>query len=70
MAVLDHVGSFGPSLLSRLSNGARSFLQTFVDARTRSAQFEYYQNLSDSELAAKGLRREDIALHIFRDLCI
>ncbi|MGB7316906.1 MAG: DUF1127 domain-containing protein [Planktotalea sp.] len=67
MAVLDFSAHGAASLRSRIAAGLRSGLESFVRARTRAAEFEYFQNLSDSELAAKGLRREDIAMHIFRD---
>lgn len=67
MAALDHTGSIGPSFLTRIANGARSFLDSYIEARSRSSEFAYYASLSDSELAAKGLRREDIPMHVFRD---
>ena len=70
MAVLDHARAHGPSLLFRIRHALHRAFDSFVAARTRSAEFEYYNGLSDSALAEKGLRREDIALHIFRDYCI
>jgi len=37
-------------------------------ANVRVAQIEALQGLSDEQLAAKGLRREDIARYVFRDM--
>lgn len=70
MAVLDSVSSTGPSLFSRIGGALSNALESYAAARMRTAEFEYYNNLSDAELADKGLRREEIAQHIFRDLYI
>lgn len=34
---------------------------------TRMRQIEHLTSLSDAELATKGLKREDIVRHVFRD---
>lgn len=37
-------------------------------ANERAREFENLQALSDGQLATRGLRREDIARHVFRDI--
>ncbi len=39
-----------------------------AERHSRRDQIEYYQAMSDEELHAHGLRREDIAHYVFRDL--
>lgn len=69
MAAIDHTSApRSASLLSRIGASLRHALDSYVEARSRSAEFNFYNNMSDSELAAHGLRREDIARHVFRDL--
>ncbi len=70
MAVLDFASSTGPSIFSRIGAALSNMFESYAAARMRTAEFEYYNNLSDVELAEKGLRREEIAQHIFRDLYI
>ena len=43
-------------------------LVTLTEANTRVRRAEALQALSDDELAAKGLKREDIPRHVFGDL--
>ncbi len=38
------------------------------EANARVAQFEKLQAKSDEELAELGMRRDDIARHVFRDV--
>jgi uncharacterized protein YjiS (DUF1127 family) len=40
----------------------------YLERRTRSDEMERLNALSDAELSKMGLRREDIARHVFRDL--
>ncbi|MEC3860893.1 DUF1127 domain-containing protein [Mesobacterium sp. TK19101] len=35
---------------------------------TRMRAITLYQNMTDAELAARGLKREDIARNVFRDV--
>ncbi|MEP5152789.1 DUF1127 domain-containing protein [Planktotalea sp.] len=67
MAVLDHSVSIEPSFFARVGSAIATAFENYTLARSRSAEFEYYESLSDSELAAKGLKRDEIALHVFRD---
>jgi uncharacterized protein YjiS (DUF1127 family) len=39
-----------------------------MQRRSRQDQFVALQNKSDEELAAMGIKRENIALHVFGDL--
>jgi hypothetical protein len=39
-----------------------------ASSNSRMRQMEQLNALSDAELTAKGLRREDIARHVFRDI--
>jgi hypothetical protein len=43
-------------------------LVSISETNHRVAEVERLQALSDAELAKRGLRREDIARHVFRDL--
>lgn len=67
MAVLAYSGVSTPSLLARIGKALLNAGEAFVEARSRSAEFQYYTDMSDAQLAEKGMRREDIALHVFRD---
>lgn len=39
----------------------------YIERRSRRAEIEYLHALSDTELAAMGLKPELIAFHVFRD---
>ncbi len=45
-----------------------SALVTLGEANSRVRRAEALQALSDEDLAAKGLKREDIARHVFADM--
>jgi hypothetical protein len=70
MAVLDQIVSNEPSFLARTGAAIATWFENYTIARSRVAEFEYFEGLSDSQLAAKGLKRDEIALHVFRDHCI
>lgn len=42
--------------------------EAYMQRRSRQDQFVALQNKSDEELAAMGIKRENIALHVFGDL--
>ncbi len=46
---------------------ARAF-EAYTRRRSRIDQIEALQSLSDAQLAARGLRRDQIVQHVFRDL--
>jgi len=43
-------------------------LEAYARRRGRMDQIEALQSLSDAQLAAKGIRREQIVHYVFRDL--
>lgn len=45
---------------------ARGFM-SISENNARVRQMEHLQSLSDAALAKRGLRREDIVRHVFRD---
>ena len=56
------------SPLSGFFTGLFNALTRMAEANTRVQQVEALQNLSDEDLAAKGIRREDIARFVYRDV--
>ena len=75
MAVLDFGASSASSsssvsFVKRLGAGILDVLISMGHARARTAEMQYYMDMSDEQLAAKGLRREDIARHVFRGMLI
>lgn len=53
---------------SRLMAGIGNTLVAIGEANPRLRRVEALQRLSDEQLAAKGLRREDIVRHVFHDV--
>ncbi len=45
-----------------------SAIDLTASANARVAEMEKWNALSDEQLAAKGMRREDIARYVFRDI--
>lgn len=45
-----------------------SGVTAYGEARSRSAEFQTLDRKSDKELAEMGLKREDIARHVYRDM--
>lgn len=39
----------------------------YLEARSRVGEIEFLNGLSDAELAARGIKRDRIAHHVFRD---
>jgi len=70
MAYISENASHSQSrgLLSRIGDNFVRAFNVASEAKGRIARVEALQSLSDEQLAAKGLRREDIARHVFRDL--
>ena len=70
MATLAHADTSRPAF-SRL----RAFFKSVGAALVRSGEYssrvrmvERYQNMSDEELAKRGIKRDDIVRHVFGDL--
>ncbi len=62
---LSHLVHETPALLQRIGNGFRAFFEGIQDARTLAHRFETLSRLSDAELTARGLKREDIPQAVF-----
>ncbi|MBU2962514.1 DUF1127 domain-containing protein [Citreicella sp. C3M06] len=54
--------------LSRFFAALGNAIVAIGEANPRLRRVEALQRLSDEQLAAKGLRREDIVRHVFRDV--
>lgn len=64
--------SFADSARSGFSRMLASIghsLTTYAEARSRRDQIEALMAKTDQELAEMGLKRDGIAMHVFRDLC-
>lgn len=61
-------GSRAGETLGRFLNGVGNFFAAVGNARARTAEFERLNAKTDAQLAAMGLKREDIPRHVFRDL--
>lgn len=75
MAVLDYTdtqtsASSSDSFFKRIGANIMDVLVKFAHARARTAEMQYYTDMSDEQLAAKGLRRDEIVQHVFRDMLI
>ncbi|MHA6346441.1 DUF1127 domain-containing protein [Roseivivax sp. CAU 1761] len=51
------------ALLSRIG----SFFVLVAESNSRYRRVEFLSSLSDAELEARGIRREDIVRHVFAD---
>lgn len=54
--------------LERLVSRLAEIASTYAVAQSRADQVALLNAKSDAELARMGLRREDIARHVFRDI--
>jgi uncharacterized protein YjiS (DUF1127 family) len=53
---------------SGVLDGLTRGMSQVVEANSRIREVERLQAMSDDALAAKGIRRDDIVRHVFRDL--
>ncbi|ROT99122.1 DUF1127 domain-containing protein [Histidinibacterium lentulum] len=53
--------------MAQAARPRRNLFETWMNRLARTDQIERLQALSDADLARKGLRREDIVRHVFRD---
>ena len=58
--VLNHIIREAPALLQRLSQRISDFLDDIGAARAMAERFKSLSRMSDDQLAAHGLKREDI----------
>lgn len=54
-------------LMSRLQAGLWRMIEAHGERHSRRAQVLALEALSDEDLAVRGLRRDEIAYHVFRD---
>ncbi|MEB3419553.1 DUF1127 domain-containing protein [Salipiger marinus] len=62
----DHTTS--GSAIGRFFSAIGNALVAIGEANPRLRRVEALQRLSDEQLAARGLKREDIVRHVFRDV--
>ncbi|WP_417718890.1 DUF1127 domain-containing protein [Salipiger sp.] len=55
-------------LLSRILSGIGNALVAVGEANPRLRRVEALQRMTDEQLAARGIRREDIVRHVFHDV--
>lgn len=67
MAAIDFDFRRSTGLLHRVGRAMMSVLDSYALARSRVAELEYYQSLSDARLAELGVERDRIVQHVFRD---
>ena len=68
MALTQSYHGQKPGFFSSLLGGLTRGMSQVVEANSRIREVERLQALSDEALAAKGIRRDDIVRHVFRDL--
>ena len=57
-----------PSVAARVWSVINGFFESVLEAQGRSAAVTRLQNMTDAQLAAEGVRREDIVRYVFRDI--
>lgn len=57
---LNHLVRKTPALLQRVSQSISAFLDGIGEARAMAERFKALSRLTDDQLAARGLKREDI----------
>ncbi|OCX67139.1 hypothetical protein BFP70_02975 [Thioclava sp. SK-1] len=55
-------------ILGRMGRAIFNGLVTYMERKSRRDEIERLQRKSDEELAAMGLKRDQIAYHVFRDM--
>ena len=70
MAHTAQPAAFGGSILHALAlpfNAIGKALVAIAEANSRQDQIAFLDSLSDDELAERGLTRDGIVMHVFRD---
>ena len=65
MTTLDLSPGTAPMFVHRLGDVFHAFFAGLRDARVQAHRFESLSRLSDAQLAARGLKREDIPQTVF-----
>ena len=60
----DHLRSGYRRVIASISRG----FMAYAEARSRRSTIEALESRTDDELAAMGIRRDQIALYVFRDM--
>ncbi|MDA7424999.1 DUF1127 domain-containing protein [Thalassococcus lentus] len=68
MANVTYSEPRGRSFFGAVLQGIGDFFVAITESNWRVREAERLQAMSDQELAQRGLRREDIARHVFRDM--
>ncbi|MFW2587937.1 DUF1127 domain-containing protein [Sagittula sp. SSi028] len=68
MAHITYDDSARRGILSSMFHGMMDTLTRAAESSHRMKEIERLQGLSDAELAKRGLTREGIAHHVFRDI--
>lgn len=71
MAYFNETQNFRSSIvdgIARFFSTLASSIDLAASSKARMRQIDQLSALSDAELEAKGLRREDIARYVFRDI--
>ena len=68
MALTQSYQDHKPGILSRLFSGLVRSLEQVTEANSRISEVERFQAMSDEALASRGIKREDIVRHRFRDV--
>lgn len=64
----SHTAHIAPlNLFARATSAIGSYLVRYVEMRSRYTEVQALEQLSDKELAARGLTRESIVRHVFAD---
>ena len=53
--------------IRRFFTGLGNGMSAYMERHARTYQIRHLQNMSDADLAARGIVREDIVRHVFRD---
>ncbi|QFU08044.1 hypothetical protein PARPLA_02564 [Rhodobacteraceae bacterium THAF1] len=51
----------------RFFTGLGNGMAAYMERNARTDQIRFYQQMSDADLAARGMQREDIVRHVYRD---
>jgi uncharacterized protein YjiS (DUF1127 family) len=68
MAHITHEAAPRGNMIAEFFNGLIEGLARIAESNHRLKEVERLNALSDEALAKRGLRREDIARHVFRDV--
>lgn len=64
---MAHQSNSKSGVFGRAMGGIWGSMVRMAETNSRARQLKYYAEMSDTELAKRGLTREQIAHHVFRD---